>query len=253
MLSVDNALKQIAEHTPEPTCTIADVSEGIVGSVLAEDITAKESVPAFRASIVDGYAIIASKHVMVPSTKGIFPVTGVSHAKPGEVPELRIGEVSRITTGAPLPPGATSVVMVEDTVLRSLTEDGKEEQEIEILTDAIEAGENVREIGSDVKAGDVIMRKGEGISATGGELGLLASVAVREAKIYKKPVVGVLSTGDEIVPFDRPGGLQLGEVRDTNRPTLITAISGSGYEAVDLGIASDKYVFTPRVDRAKND
>lgn len=253
MLSVDNALKQIAEHTPEPTCTIANVSESIVGSVLAEDITAKESVPAFRASIVDGYAIIASKHVMVPSTKGIFPVTGVSHAKPGEVPELRIGEVSRITTGAPLPPGATSVVMVEDTVLRSLTEDGKEEQEIEILTDAIEAGENVREIGSDVKAGDVIMRKGEGISATGGELGLLASVAVREAKIYKKPVVGVLSTGDEIVPFDRPGGLQLGEVRDTNRPTLITAISGSGFEAVDLGIASDKYVFTPRIDRAKND
>lgn len=253
MLSVDNALEQIAEHTPEPISTIAKVNESIVGSVLAEDITANESVPAFRASIVDGYAIIASNHIMVPSTKGIFPVTGISHAKPGEVPELSIGEVSRITTGAPLPSGATAVVMVEDTVLRSLTEDGKEEKEIEILTDAIEAGENVREIGSDVKAGDIIMRKGEGISAIGGELGLLASVAVREVKIYKKPIVGVLSTGDEIVPFDRPGDLQLGEVRDTNRPTLITAIRGSGFEAVDLGIASDKYIIPAPMRSGKND
>jgi gephyrin len=240
MLSVDDALAQITEHTPGPEIVTAKVDESIVGSVLAEDVTARESVPAFRASIVDGYAIIASKHPLVPSTKGIFPVTGISHAQAGQVAELGTGEVARITTGAPLPPGATAVVMVEDTVLRSMTDDGKEEKEIEILTDAIEPGENVREVGSDVKAGDVIMRKGEGISAVGGEFGLLASVGTQEVKVYKKPVVGVLSTGDEIVQHDRPGGLQLGEVRDTNRPTLLTAIRGSGFEAVDLGIASDK-------------
>jgi gephyrin len=199
-------------------------------------------VPAFRASIVDGYAIIASDHVMVPSTKGIFPVVGVSHAKPGESPELRTGEISRITTGAPLPPGATSVVMVEDTVLRSKTDDGQEEAEVEILTDAIKTGENVREVGSDVKAGDVIMKKGEGITAVGGEFGLLASVGTREVSVYRKPVIGVLSTGDEIVQHDREGDLRLGEVRDTNRPTLLTAIKGTGFEAIDLGIASDKYV-----------
>lgn len=61
-------------------------------------------------------------------------------------------------------------------------------------------------------------------------------------RVYKKPVIGILSTGDEIVPHDREGGLKLGEVRDTNRPTLITAVTGSGFEAVDLGIVSDKYV-----------
>jgi len=86
------------------------------------------------------------------------------------------------------------------------------------------------------------MRKGEGISAVGGELGLLASVGVREVDVYARPVVGVLSTGDEIVPHDRTGALQLGEVRDTNRPTLLTAVTGAGFEAVDLGIASDTYV-----------
>ncbi|KAK4544340.1 hypothetical protein LTR36_004231 [Oleoguttula mirabilis] len=240
MLSVDDALKQIDEHTPMPQVVKVRVDDELVGSVLAEDVTAREAVPAFRASTVDGYAIIASNHVMVPSTKGVFPVTGISHAQPGQVPELMIGEVARITTGAPLPPKATAVVMVEDTVLRSMTEDGNEEDEIEILTDAIKVGENVREVGSDVKAGEVIMRKGEGITAVGGEFGLLASVGTQELSVYKKPVIGVLSTGDEIVPHDRPGELQLGEVRDTNRPTLLTAIKGSGFEAVDLGIASDK-------------
>lgn len=240
MLSVDDALKQISEHTPEPTIVKAAVNVDLIGSVLAEDVTARESVPAFRASIVDGYAIMASTHVLVPSTKGVFPVTSISHAQAGEVSELKAGEIARITTGAPLPPGATSVVMVEDTVLRSKTDDGEEEKEVEILTDAIKPGENVREVGSDVKAGDVIMKKSEGVTAVGGEFGLLASVGTRHVLVYKKPVIGVLSTGDEIVQHDREGELCLGEVRDTNRPTLITAIQGSGFQAVDLGVASDK-------------
>ncbi|EME40577.1 hypothetical protein DOTSEDRAFT_177632 [Dothistroma septosporum NZE10] len=243
MLSVDDALKQIAEHTPSPRLARAKVGETLVGTVLAEDVTANESVPAFKASIVDGYAIVAGNHVMIPSTKGLFPVTRVSTAQAGpegEIEPLRLGEVARITTGAPLPPSATAVVMVEDTVLRSMTGDGKEEKEIEILTDEIEPGENVREPGSDVKKGDVIMKKGEGITAVGGEFGLLASVGTREVFVYRKPVVGVLSTGDEIVEFDRPSALRLGEVRDTNRPTLLTAVNGSGFEAVDLRIASDQ-------------
>ena len=240
MLSVEDALKQISEHTPAPTIIKAAVNEDLVGSVLAEDVTARESVPAFRASIVDGYAIIASDHVLVPSPKGVFPVTSIAHARAGQVPELKAGEIARITTGAPLPPGATSVVMVEDTVLRSKTDDGEEEKEVEILTDEVKPGENVREVGSDVKAGDIIMKKDEGITAIGGEFGLLASVGTREVSVYKKPVIGVLSTGDEIVQHDREGDLQLGEVRDTNRPTLLTAIKGSGFEAVNLGIASDK-------------
>jgi len=243
MLSVEQALDQIAQHTPGPEVIEHAVNESVVGSVLAEDVTASEAVPAFRASIVDGYAIIASNHVMVPSTKGIFPVVGISHAKPGEQPKLDIGEVARITTGAPLPPGATSVVMVEDTVLRSKTDDGEEEKEVEILTDAIKPGENVREVGSDVEKGALIMRRGEGITAVGGELGLLASVGTQHVSVYKKPVVGVLSTGDEIINHDQDRPLQLGEVRDTNRPTLLTAVRGSGFEAIDLGIASDKYVF----------
>lgn len=238
MLLVEDALKKIAENSPKGQIIRVPVNETNVGSILAEDVKANESVPAFRASIVDGYAVIAGKDA--PSTKGVFPVAFASHAQAGNVPTLQPGQIARITTGAPLPPGATSVVMVEDTVLKSKTDDGNEEKEVEILTDEIESGENVREVGSDVQAGDVVLRKGEGISAVGGEFGLLASVGTKEVSIYKRPIVGVLSTGDEIVPHDRPEALRLGEVRDTNRPTLLTAIRGTGFEAIDLGIASDK-------------
>ncbi|KAM3424046.1 hypothetical protein BST61_g11403 [Cercospora zeina] len=232
---------QIATHTPSPKVVKASISESLIGSVLAGDVVASESVPAFRASIVDGYAILAADHPLVPSTRGVFPVVSISHAQAGkEMPKLEMGEVARITTGAPLPPGATAVVMVEDTILRTMTEDEKEEAEIEILTDAIRPGENVREPGSDVKAGATILRKGEAITAIGGEFGLLASVGTREVAVYTRPVVGVLSTGDEIIPHDTPRELRLGEVRDTNRPTLLTAIREQGYEAVDLGIASDQ-------------
>jgi gephyrin len=240
MLSVETALSQIASHVPSPTAHTVPLSSSVVGHVLAADIKATESVPAFRASIVDGYAICIPAESK-SNTKGTFPVAFASHAQGADVPPLEKGKIARITTGAPLPPGASAVVMVEDTVLHSLTPDGREEAEVEILTSDIKPGENVREAGSDVQAGDVVMKAGEGISAVGGEFGLLASVGTKEVTVYKKPVVGVLSTGDEIVAFNREGGLRLGEVRDTNRPTLLTAVAAQGFEVVDLGVASDKY------------
>jgi gephyrin len=238
MLAVNDALKLITKQTPAAVVEKLPVNMKIGGAVLAEDIKAVESVPAFRASIVDGYAI------KIPASgkfeKGVYPVTMISHAQAGEVEELHDGEIARITTGAPLPPGADAVVMVEDTALKSQTEDGKEEKEIEILTSDIMAGENVREVGSDVKTGDIILKKGEGITVIGGEFGLLASVGTQEVSVYRRPVVGVLSTGDEIIEHSRDGPLRLGEVRDTNRPTLLAAVRGHNFEAIDLGIASDK-------------
>ncbi|KAJ6780824.1 hypothetical protein PWT90_00511 [Aphanocladium album] len=237
MVSVDDALSMINEFTPEPEVVHSKVDQAIIGSVLAEEVKARENVPAFRASIVDGYAVVAPKD---GNLKGVFPVVGVSHAAPGEVAALKEGQIARITTGAPLPPGATSVIMVEDTVLKSMTEDGKEEKEVEIQAEGVKEGENVREVGSDVKQGTTILSKGEQISGVGGEIGLLASVGVAEASVYKRPVIGILSTGDEIIEYNRPGALRLGEVRDTNRITLISAAKEWGYDVIDLGIAKDK-------------
>ena len=256
MLSVSDATALILKHTPQPKPISRPVNTSLVGYVLAEDVTASEAVPAFRASIVDGYAVIVSKEGEEGlGTKGVFPVTSVSHATTGgEIAPLQKGEIARITTGAPLPPGATSVVMVEDTVLRSMKgsagnreeqeqvdeeETEEEEGKVEILTNAIKDGENVREIGSDIKANETILTKGEEITTIGGELGLLASVGKADVCVYAKPTVGVLSTGDEIVPHDQPGPLKLGQVRDCNRTSLMAAIQGWGFEVLDLGIAAD--------------
>ncbi|KAM3550335.1 hypothetical protein MY1884_008295 [Beauveria asiatica] len=237
MVSVDDALAMVDEFTPQPEVVHSKVDQGIIGSVLAKEVQARENVPAFRASIVDGYAVVAPKD---GNLKGVFPVVGVSHAAPGEIAALQEGQIARITTGAPLPPGATSVIMVEDTVLKTMTDDGKEEKEVEIQAEGVREGQNVREVGSDVKQGTTILSKGEQISAVGGEIGLLASVGVAEAAVYKRPVIGILSTGDEIIEYNRPGALKLGEVRDTNRITLISAAKEWGYELVDLGIAQDQ-------------
>lgn len=239
ILSVDHAVKLILENTPSPQTIKMPVNESLVGYVLAEDVQASEPVPAYRASIVDGYAMIVSENGA--SIKGVFHVASVSHAAPGDIQSLQQGQIARITTGAPLPSGANAVVMVEDTNLNSTTDDGTEERLVEIRTDEVKPDENIREIGSDIKAGDIILRKGEEITNIGGELGLLASAGKAEVAVYRKPVIGILSTGDEIVMHDREGPLRLGEVRDCNRPTLMAAIRGWGFHVVDYGIAKDKY------------
>lgn len=237
MLAVSDALDLIKKHTPTPQLTTSKVTSDLVGAVLAEDVTAQESVPAFRASIVDGYAVVAPAD---GNMRGVYPVASVSHAAPGERGHLQAGSIARITTGAPLPPGATSVIMVEDTILKSRTLDGKEEKEVELLANNVKEGQNIREVGSDISQGTTILSKGEKVSGVGGELGLLAAVGTPEVKTYHRPVIGVLSTGDEIVEHDRPGALRLGEVRDTNRVTLLSAARHWGFEALDLGIVSDK-------------
>lgn len=238
MISVDEAHRIISQNTPGGANIISHpVDSSLIGYILAYDITAPVPVPAYRASIVDGYAVVGS------DGPGVYPVVTVSHAAPaaGEgIPTLQPGQVARITTGAPVPSGATAVVMVEDTELIRATEDGKEELEVEILASNMGIDENVRQIGSDISMGSTILKRGTEITAVGGEIGLLASVGIAEVKVFRKPVVGVLSTGDEVIDHDKAGMLSVGQIRDSNRPTLLTAIRAWGFKAVDLGIVKDK-------------
>ncbi|KAE8377157.1 hypothetical protein BDV26DRAFT_264287 [Aspergillus bertholletiae] len=246
MLSVDEALWRISHHTPDPLVVQAPVTPALVGSVIAEDIYAAEAVPAYRASTVDGYAVIVPDTANVkPSsttkgTKGVFPVASIAHAHARDtLPPLERGTISRITTGAPLPVNANAVVMVEDTALHSSTPDGTEEATVEILTDDIRPNENVRQPGSDVALGSRILRKGDIVTPVGGEIGLLAATGTRTVCIYKRPCIGVMSTGDELVPHDDPQRLRGGQIRDSNRLALLSCLSSWGFPTVDLGIAPD--------------
>lgn len=241
MLSVDDALKLISAQTPDPEVVEVPVNIDLVGYVIAEDVYAAEAVPAYLASIVDGYAVIAPES---PSdgqtTKGVFPVASITHANEGGVlAPLEPGNIARITTGAPLPPNANAVVMVEDTLLASSTPDGTEEATIEILTGEIKPNENVRQPGSDVSLGSKILQRGDLITPVGGEIGLLAATGTKSVKVFRKPTVGVLSTGDELVEHDDPKSLQGGQIRDSNRPSILSCLKSWGIPAVDLGIARD--------------
>ncbi|KAL4766026.1 uncharacterized protein BDW70DRAFT_40576 [Aspergillus foveolatus] len=241
MLSVDEALRLISAHTPEPEVIEVPVNIDLVGYVIAEDVYAVEAVPAYLASIVDGYAVIAPESPDDgQSTKGVFPVASITHANEGgALAPLEPGTIARITTGAPLPPNANAVVMVEDTLLASSTPDGKEEATVEILTREIKPNENVRQPGSDVALGSKILQRGDLITPVGGEIGLLAATGTRTVKVFKKPIVGVLSTGDELVEHDDPRSLQGGQIRDSNRPSILSCLKSWGFPAVDLGIARD--------------
>lgn len=249
MLSVSDAVAKIIENSPQPVKELRDLTPDLVGYVIAEDIRAAEAVPAYPASIVDGYAVIvpdakSPTHKDLPPIKGVFPVASVSHAQASSMPPpLEHGQIARITTGAPLPENANAVVMVEDTAIASLTDDKSEEATVEILTDEITVGENIRDPGSDIKLGEVILTKGTQISALGGEIGVLAAAGIQKVPVFRKPRVGVMSTGDEVTDISFQGPLTGGMIRDSNRPSLLSLLRGWNLcehdGVVDLNVARD--------------
>lgn len=237
LIAVDEAIEKILfQAQPLPVKTVR-VSEELLGYVLAETVTAIENVPNFPASMMDGYAVHANEG------PGVFPVRHSNFSAAGEVAEgtmlaLPAGQISKIMTGAPVPPGATAVIPVEHTRVRRM--DQRKEAEVEILRGAAKEGEHIRQIGSDFSVGDVILRTGEQISEVGGELGALISAGIPSVQVFHKPVVGVLSTGNELVESDQDIPLNYGQVRDANRPALMSAILAAGFEVLNLGIAPDR-------------
>lgn len=235
IISVDEAFKKIADNTPSSELINMLITDPkLVGSVIAETIYSKNNVPNFRASIVDGYAVCSS------DGPGTYPVVYMSHASKLNTKRILYpGEISRITTGAPIPEGADAVIMVEETQLVSLTEDEKEEKEVLILARDVKPGDNIREIGSDLKKGTKLFEPGMVISGNGGEVGLLASIGIDRLLVHEKPRIGILSTGDELKNVSDCGELKYGEIYDSNKPVLSSIIKSGNFDCVDLGIAGD--------------
>ncbi|CAM0135363.1 unnamed protein product [Umbelopsis sp. WA50703] len=246
MISVEEGTKLIEEHAKILDTEVKQVDENVIGYVIAETVTAQEPVPGYRASIVDGYAVKVVKQLMIAwyafpaeDGPGSYPVVTASTAGKSEDITLQPGQIARITTGGMIPDGADAVVMVEDTELLEASEDGKQEKIVKIHA-KLQIGENIREIGCDTPIGHTIAQSGDLISPVGGEIGVLSSVGVKQVSVFRKPQVGVLSTGNEVVNHTDTSELQAGQIRDSNRPTLLAAITAAGYEAIDLGIVGDQ-------------
>ncbi len=195
------------------------------GCVLAEDVVADEDVPPFANTAMDGYALRAADTADPPVR---LRVVGTLAAGAAPTAEVRPGQAVRIMTGAPIPPGADAVVMVEQT---------QSENRGATVTIEVEAtpGQHVREAGEDLRAGDAVFASGTVLSP--GHVGVLASVGREAVLVVPRARVGVLSTGDELVAGGGP--LRPGQIRDSNRPTLLALVTAAGCEAVDLGLVGD--------------
>lgn len=220
----EHVLARCAPRGPAPVGLI-----DALGCVLAGPVIAPEAVPPWDNSAMDGYAV-RSGDVASASDAGpvaLEVVATVAAGAPADV-EVRPGTAVRIMTGAPLPPGADAVVMVER------TRGGPDAVRVEVL-DPVAPGRNVRLAGSDVEPGTEVVAAGTVLGPA--HLGVLASVNVRRPVVIPRPKVGVISTGDELVDDDRP--LAPGQIRESNRPMLVALARSFGVDAVDLGTVRD--------------
>jgi molybdopterin molybdotransferase len=192
-----------------------------VGRILAEDIVADVDLPDFPRTIVDGYALQgASTFGASESNPAFLTVTG--SVAMGELPEVTIGpgEAVRIATGGMLPQGADSVVMIEHT-------EAIDDATIEVYR-SVAPGQNMIAIGEDIKKKSRILMQGQSIRPQ--ETGLLAALGKQKVAVFQRPVIGIISTGDEIIPIN--AAPTLGQIRDINTYTLTGLIHEAGAQAV---------------------
>lgn len=227
MISFEAARAHVLERCASLAPSAVALDDAL-GCVLAEAVVAPEDVPPFANSGMDGYAVRAADVADAAEGRPVrLRVAGTIAA--GEAPHTAVeaGTAVRIMTGAPVPPGADAIVMVE----RS---ERVGDHEVD-LTMAVAPGLHVREAGGDLRAGDAVLPAGTVLHPA--HLGVLASANVRRPLVVRRPVVGVISTGDELVDDGRP--LAPGQIRESNRPTLVAACRAYGFDAVDLGTVLD--------------
>ena len=229
LLSFDEA-KQLLEQTFDAkpvgveTVSISEDHE----RVLAQDIVAPLNIPPFSRSTVDGYAVKAADTFGASEDQ---PVTlkFCGHVAIGESPNVAVknGLAAEIVTGAPIPDGANSVVMVEQTSQKG--------NNISVHR-PVSIGENLMAAGSDILKGETVLKAGQFLGSR--EIGVVAAIGLAEVVVYRRPKVAVLSTGGEVVAPGEP--LPPGKIYDINAHTLSAAVREAGGEPINLGIIPDK-------------
>lgn len=236
MLSVEQALDQIlAKFALLPPERIA-IGDGL-GRVLAEQITAATDLPPFANSSMDGFALRASD-IATASAATPIPLRVVGDIAAGSTPTITLGQgqAMRIMTGAPLPVGADTIVPVEQTdqAVEQFRTAATPPLVIAILQ-AQPQGAYVRPVGEDIKRGQIILREGRILRAA--DLGVMAGLGVSHVSVIRRPVIAVISTGDELLAVAEP--LSAGKIRDMNGYTIAAMAQALDTLPFYLGIAKD--------------
>lgn len=199
-----------------------------LGRVLAEDVYADLNIPGFDRSAMDGYAVIAEDTFPARSDQPVLlEVIADLPAGYRTAEVLRKGKAVRIMTGAPLPQGADAVVMVEDT---------KEEKDRVGVFRKVDPAENVSFAGEDVRKGELVLKEGSFVRPA--EVGMLAALGKENVMVRRKPTVGIISTGDELI--ESGGTLEEGQIYDSNSLALSSQVAKCGGTPRRLGIVRDK-------------
>lgn len=202
-----------------------------LGRVLAQPVTARDSLPPFANSSMDGYALRAADTASVPVALRV-----VGDVAAGAMPNVTItaGTAARIMTGAPLPNGADAVVPVEDTDEMWRNRERPLPDNIQVSR-AVAPGDYVRHPGEDIEAGQTVIEAGHLIRPQ--EIGVLASLGVAQVDVIRRPKVGILATGDELIGIEEP--LRPGKIRNSNGYTQTAQVMALGAVPVSLGVARD--------------
>jgi putative molybdopterin biosynthesis protein len=228
LVSIEEALAELYKYfKPHPTFVDEVLTSEAIGRNLAEDVISQIDVPGFDRASMDGYAVIAEETFGADDDNPKrLQIVGRCEAGQQTPISIERGETVEVSTGAPAPRGSDAVVMVEHTRRADST--------IEIFRPVV-PGENIAAAGSDIMAGELVLRKGEPITPR--EIGVLAALGAEKAKVFRKPRVAILSTGNELLPPGAP--LAYAKVYDINASAIAASVVECGGESLNLGIVPD--------------
>lgn len=228
LVTVEEAAAVIRERLPLDNLKteLTPIIEAL-GRVLAEDVVSPLDVPGFDRSAMDGYAVRAEDTYRADEAKPVnLRLKGRVEAGHSTDLEVSVGEAVEVSTGAPIPRGANAVVMVEHTV---------EAHGVIQVFHSVSPGENITSTGSDISIGEVALRRGSVINYR--EIGVLAALGRSQVRVYARPRVAILSTGDELVS----PGLTLNnfQLYDVNSYSLFAAVQEAGCSPILMGVVRD--------------
>lgn len=234
-LTVSEALGMVLDGMtvlPAEEVPLADA----FGRVLAESIVAQDSLPPFANSSMDGYAV-RSADVEKAAADSPVSLQVLADIAAGTIADVFVtgGAAARIMTGAAMPDGADAVVPVEDTNEPWRNTERPLPEQI-LVSRAVHAGDYVRPIGEDIEAGQTVLAPDHILRPQ--EIGVLAALGVSQVSVQRRPRVGLLSTGDELIAVDQ--ALEPGKIRDSNSYAQAAQIRSLGAEPISLGVARDQ-------------
>ncbi len=223
VLRVEEARTAILQHIETVSGWHKLALRDALNRVLFTEVIAPHNVPAHNNSAMDGYAVRSEDFV---AERTVLQQVGSAFAGTPFIGDVSAGQCVRIMTGAVLPAGCDSVIMQEQT---------ETDNDQIICHGEIKAGQNIRLIGEDLRAGDTVLSAGKRL--TPADLGLLASIGQAEVTVYRQPRVAFFSTGDELRSLGEP--LTPGDVYDSNRYTLFAMLNRLGVDIIDMGVITD--------------